>query len=280
MNLHVRHSLHYEYTDGVWLEPHTVYLHPKAYPHQQIRSYSLSVSPEPSMKVENIDAEGNRQQILYFKDATQSLVFEAEIVVQSDSYNVFEFVLFPFETERLPFSYPTSIHIFLQSYLLREGVTTYIDQYARQTAAAARWSSVQFLTDLCANISTDFIYEQRQTGAPLSAEATLISRKGTCRDFAVLYMACCRALGIAARFASGYLFGSPTHAHDLHAWAEVYLPGAGWRGFDPTEGKAVSSNHITLATSANPTAINPVSGTFRGRSRSELRTQVKLLEIT
>jgi transglutaminase-like putative cysteine protease len=87
-------------------------------------------------------------------------------------------------------------------------------------------------------------------------------------------------VGIAARFASGYLFGSPTHAYDLHAWVEVYLPGAGWRGFDPTEGKTVSSNHITLATSASPTAVNPVLGTFRGRSRSELRTHLKLIEMT
>ena len=87
-------------------------------------------------------------------------------------------------------------------------------------------------------------------------------------------MACCRSIGLAARFVSGYLYGNVLQENDLHAWAEVYLPGAGWRGFDPTEGQAVGNNHVYLAASGEPQSIAPLSGTFRGRARSLLTTEV------
>lgn len=278
MILNVSHRLFYTYSESVILEPHTFYLYPKSYPHQQIVSYTMTIDPVPSMLVQNIDAEGNHQRIAYFREATSWLNVSVEMAVRSEDFNLFGFVLFPFETEQIPFQYPESVKKLLQPYLVREGVTTYVEQYARQTAASERWKTVAFLTALSRDISQNFVYERREVGPPMLPEHTLIGRKGTCRDFAQLFVACCRALGIAARFVSGYLYGNALQEHDLHAWAEVFLPGAGWRGFDPTEGNAVINNHVHLAASADPALIAPVTGVFRGRAKSTLRAEVSVGE--
>jgi len=278
MNLKVSHQLFYTYSEAVFLDPHAIYLHPKAYPHQQVMGFSLAIDPIPSALVHNLDTEGNHQHLAYFNEKTNHLTISVEMTVQSEDFNVFDFVLFPFTTQQIPFQYPDTQKKYLQPYLVREGVTTYVEQYARQTAAAARWQTVPFLTTLCANIFQNFVYERRDVGAPLMPEYTLIGRKGSCRDFAQLFVACCRSVGIAARFVSGYLYGNELQAHDLHAWAEVYLPGAGWRGFDPTEGQAVMNNHVYLASSADPVLIAPVSGTFRGKAKSNLETMVDVKE--
>lgn len=279
MKLHVSHKLAYTYSDAISLDPQTLYLYPKVYPHQQIINYSLIISPTPSLLVHNIDAEGNHQQIAYFREPTHHLTVSVEMTIESADFNVFGFVLYPFETERVPFQYPDALKKYLQPYLVREGVTTYVEQYARQAAASARWMTVPFLTGLCQQIFQNFVYERRDVGAPLAPEHTLIGRKGSCRDFAQLFVACCRSIGIAARFVSGYLYGNALQEHDLHAWVEVYLPGAGWRGFDPTEGRAIMNNHIYLASSGDPQLITPVSGSYRGRTRSTLLVEVTVGEL-
>ena len=278
MNLHVKHQLQYTYSEGVFLDPHTVYLSPKTYPHQKVLQHTIQIDPLPSMLVENVDVEGNPQHLAFFKEKTNRLTINSEIILESRPFNVFGFVLLPFETERLPFTYHESLTPHLQPYLVRQGVTTYVEQHARQMAAGAQWRTVPFLTALCQDMAGRFVYERREVGPPLPPEHTLIGQKGTCRDFAQLFVACCRSLGIAARFVSGYLYGAPLQAHDLHAWVEVYLPGAGWRGFDPTEGKAVINNHLYLAASANPSSIVPVSGLFRGKAQSSLQADVTVQE--
>lgn len=280
MRLHVVHTLKYTYSEPIILEPHNIYLAPKAYPHQHIHEYSLEISPNPSKVVKNMAIEDNTQHIAYFvPEPIQELSINANMLIESKEFNVFDFVLFPFETQQLPFKYPDRKIGLLQPYLQRDGVTTYVEQFARQIAMSVRWNTVNFLTALSQNIAQNFVYEKRDIGPPNTPDYTLTNRIGTCRDYTQLFIACCRSLGIAARFVSGYLYGSELQAHELHAWAEAYLPGAGWRGFDPTEGKAVVNNYIYLATSAVPSIITPVSGTFRGNANSKLETNILIEEI-
>jgi len=99
----------------------------------------------------------------------------------------------------------------------------------------------------------------------MRGQDTLANREGSCRDMAVLYIEACRHVGIASRFVSGYVERRPPgEPRELHAWAGVYVPGAGWRGFDPTQGLAVSNRHLTLATAAQPAGAAPVTGSFGG----------------
>ena len=281
MNLFVSHQLSYSYSEPVTLNPHTVYLYPKNYPHQRLVDYSLQIEPKPSAIVQNLDFEGNIQQVVYFTKSvpTKSLVVSVEIAVLSDDFSALDFVIYPFNAAQLPFKYTDRKLNHLQPYMVLSGVTTYLEQYARQIAAAANWNTVSFLVRLCQTIKRDFQYEIRMEGPPLPPEHTLIAQKGSCRDFAVLFMACCRCLGIAARFVSGYMYGVLIQEHELHAWVEVYLPGAGWRGFDPTEGQVVGNNYIHLASAADATTVPPMAGSFNGQARSSLNADVSVRSV-
>ncbi|GAB3508872.1 transglutaminase family protein [Spirosoma knui] len=273
MHLHVRHDSEYTYDSPVALGPQTLYLYPRMYPYQRLLAYQLTIDPTPSHIVRNIDVEGNVQQLVYFNQPTRHLRVTAEMQLQSDEFNSFDFVLFPFETERVPFRYPKSVEDLLQPYLQRVGVSDQVESWARQLAASAGWQTTGFLMALNRAIQ-QFVYEIREEGAPLLPEQTLTLRKGSCRDYTTLFMAACRSLGMASRFVSGYLFGNPQHEHQLHAWAEVYLPGAGWRGFDPTEGSVVVNRHIFLTSTAKPELAAPISGTFQGKASSTLRSEL------
>lgn len=276
MILSVEHTLYYSYSNSVSLTPHTIYLTPKASPNQEITSFQLEILPTPNILYKNIDVEGNAQSVAFFNTPTDRLSFRAKVEIVSEEVNPFHFIYYPFGAETLPFKYPEKELVLLQPYLTNEGVTTLIDQFARQIAAEANWKTTEFLTRISKYIRYDFFYEKRLEGEAHSPETTLISRKGTCRDYAVLMIAACKAMGLAARFVSGYCYGSELQAHELHAWVEVYLPGAGWRGFDPTEGRIVDFHYIALASSSQAELINPIRGGFRGNAISSLNAFVDI----
>lgn len=273
MHLHVRHASEYTYDSPIALGPQTLYLYPRMYPYQRLLRYDLTIDPQPSRVIRNVDVEGNVQQVVYFGQPTRHLRVTVDIELQSEEFNSFDFVLFPFETGRVPFRYPKAVEDLLQPYLARDGVTSRVEDWAKQVAAGVGWQTVPFLTALNGAIQ-QFTYQIREEGLPLPPEQTLIDRCGSCRDYTTLFMAACRSLGIAARFVSGYLFGNPQQEHELHAWAEVYLPGAGWRGFDPTEGSMVVNRHIFLTSTAKPELAAPISGTFSGQAQSTLRAEL------
>ena len=273
MHLHVRHESEYTYDGPVALGPQTLYLYPRMYPYQRLLRYELLIDPQPARIVRNVDVEGNIQQLVYFNRPTHHLRVSVEMELQSDEFNSLDFVLFPFDTKRVPFKYPKKVQDLLQPYMERVGVTERVASWARELAAGANWQTTRFLTALNRAIR-EFTYEIREVGAPLPPEQTLVLRKGSCRDYTTLFMAACRSMGIAARFVSGYLFGNPQQEHQLHAWVEVYLPGAGWRGFDPTEGSVVVNRHIFLTSTAKPELAAPISGTFQGHAHSTLRSEL------
>jgi transglutaminase-like putative cysteine protease len=172
----------------------------------------------------------------------------------------------------------------LAVYLRKQNVTTLIDQVARSVAASAGWNTSQFLVGLNEYIFKNFAYEVREEGMPFEPEKTLLEQRGSCRDFAVFFVACCQTLGLAARFVSGYQYLSPdklidpTQPQDLHAWAEVYLPGGGWRGFDPTQNASVTDSYIPLAASAFPQNVSPITGTFAGNAGFSFNAGVQITQ--
>jgi len=113
-------------------------------------------------------------------------------------------------------------------------------------------------------INSQFRYQMREEAGVQSPAQTLLQRSGSCRDYATLFIEACRYLGLASRFVSGYLHAPATEAGNAttHAWVEVYLPGTGWKGFDPTGGEVTGNRHIAVAVARNPEAVPPVSGSF------------------
>lgn len=279
MVLSVEHTLHYKYSELVSLSPHYIYLSPKPSPHQKVSNFELKITPSADILYKNIDVEGNAQYIAYINSSCEELIFKATFEIESVLTNPYQFIHFPYNTKKLPFDYPEKEALLLQPYLNQTGVTTLIHQFARQLAAEVDWGTTDFLLQISKYIKENFVYEKRLEGPANAAERTLLNRKGTCRDYAVLMIASCKALGIAARFVSGYCYGSLLQAHELHAWVEVYLPGAGWRGFDPTEGKIVDNHYIMLASSAQPELINPITGGFSGGAKSQLNANVNIKRL-
>lgn len=282
MKFSVSHILHYSYSAPVHLTPHYLYLTPRISPYQELIVHQLTIWPHPNLLVRNVDAETNIQHIAYINEPSNEFKLTSFIEVESNSFNPFDFVYFPFEAQHLPFAYIEREKILLKPYLNDEGITTLIHQTAREIAANAEWQTGRFLTDVSQYIQRNFRYLTREEGSAYPPEYTLIHRNGSCRDFAVLMIAFCKAIGIAARFVSGYCYGDERHRHDLHAWVEVYLPGGGWRGFDPTEGNSVNETYLALAASAQPDHINPITGSFKSQKGvdSTLTTEIIIKPIS
>jgi transglutaminase-like putative cysteine protease len=281
MKLTIAHELDYQYTNAVFLEPHYLYLHPKRSSLLTLLSHEIEIMPPPSTIIKNLDYADNIQYIIFFKDTTSSLSIKVKSLVETTEFNPLSFIYHPFESSSLPIKYSDELEKVLSPYLVKDGITTLIDQTARQLAASVNWNTTAFLTTLNSYIN-QFSYEIREDGLPHIPETTLLSKNGSCRDYSVLYMAMCRALGIAARFVSGYYYidtENPDRIQYLHAWVEVYLPGGGWRGFDPTQNCLVSGNHVPIGASAIPQMVTPISGTFRGNAVSVFEAKVKIGEV-
>lgn len=284
MKYAITHQTTYTYNALVLLEPHVLRLRPRSDGYQQLRDFNLSIVPEPQGMTHLLDAEGNTITRCWWKDLqTEQLSITARSEVETFCTRPFDYLLELWATQ-LPLDYPTALLSHLQPYLSSTGGIVSVDhtanQLAQEIAHQVQWNPVTFLGELNQRIYSQLAYQERETGFPLPPSLTWAQKIGTCRDFVVLFMAVCRAVGLAARFVSGYEEGSPEHEQTLHAWVEVYLPGAGWRGYDPTHGLAVSDRHIAIAASGWPRYAAPVTGTHQGGggSSATLNSHISILK--
>lgn len=264
------------------LLPHVLRLRPRCDVTQSLDRFSVEVNPTPLQQAESIDLEGSNSLKLWFAPEleTSELTMTLTSEVTTHCENPFIYLLEPWAIQ-VPFDYPASLLRQLQPYL--EGSTP-VDaialQLAHEIAYETEGNVASFLAKLTQRIHQHCGYTIRETGEPLPPSLTWNQKVGSCRDLTVLFMEVCRAIGLAARFVSGYQEGDPDIAEfHLHAWSEVYLPGAGWRGYDPTLGLAVSDRHIALTASALPKYAAPITGSVRGNARSQLNYHLTLKRL-
>ena len=224
-----------------------------------------------------LDAEGNSTIKLWFQQMTDCLKIEVNSKVETRCTNPFNYILEPWASDLPITDYPAPVLAHLQPYLQLCSDPAIV-QLAQESWQAANGSTVSFLGELNQRIYQNCKYIIRETGDPFPAGITWNQKLGSCRDTAVVFIEACRIFGLAARFVSGYQEGdSDQSERHLHAWAEVYLPGAGWRGYDPTQGLAVGDRHIVLAASAIPRNAAPISGSFRGvGAKSEMTYHLEI----
>jgi transglutaminase-like putative cysteine protease len=267
MRFTIRHRTHYRYSSPVRLNPHRLRFHPRDDGAQRVIEHQLNISPAPLGRNDHLDLEGNRVSQIWFEEATDHLDIEVDMQIETLRRNAFDFILAP-EVAVLPIDHEHDL-ICARAYLERIDPDDAVTAFAAELSLEVKRNTLSFLDRLNRQIFADFTQTQRHTGEPQSPVFTLQSRQGACRDLAVLFVDCCRAEGIAARFASGYQKGNlQSERRDLHAWPEVYLPCAGWRGFDPTHGEAVADTHVTIAAAAHSRDTMPVSGIFSGEGAS------------
>ncbi len=265
MRYQIIHSTTYTYDRSVVLNPHIIRLRSRCDGTQKLLSFFLQIDPEPIGISHITDLDGNAILQTWFGESTDNLKIEARSEVETYRTNPFDYLVEPWALS-LPIDYPASMLSQLQPYLQPQyqiNVDPAVIQLAQDICFTADNQIGTFLMQLNQRIYENCQYIRRETGEPLPGGVTWNQKSGSCRDVAVLFMEACRAVGLAARFVSGYQEGDPEQKErDLHAWAEVYLPGAGWRGYDPTVGLVVSDRHIPLVASASPKYTAPISGNF------------------
>lgn len=258
------HVTRYRYSREVFLEPHVIRLCPRSEPGQRVLAFSVEIDPTPAGVSGSLDAEGNSVLWSWFGRMTETLTITTRFTAETLRPVPFDYIVPTAESARLPVPYPPHEQPVLAPYLAAEP-SPGASALAEEIAAEADGDVQAFLIRL-----TDRIYRLcevivRDEGDPYPADRTLAEARGSCRDLAVLHVVCCRHVGVAARFVSGYQEGDPdAEERELHAWAEAYVPGGGWRGYDPTHGLVVADRHLAVAASASPVGAAPVAGSLRG----------------
>ncbi|MBI2826532.1 MAG: transglutaminase family protein [Planctomycetia bacterium] len=280
MFFHVKHVTRYDYSSPVYCEPLTVRLRPRDDAAQRLLSYHLGVAPAPVGRSEFQDLDGNVSARVWFAGRTERLRVTSEFVVETLRANAYDFLLDP-ASVTLPLVYPAAVKAALLTYCVPPAAAERVSRLAKSVVEEAGGRTVPFLSALAARVRASCQTRIREHGAPWPAERTLAEGTGSCRDLAVVFNEACRAVGIAARFVSGYQQDDAgDQLPQLHAWSEVYLPGAGWRGFDPAKGLAVADRHVALAAAAHSADAAPTSGTFRATGATSRLTAEITVHVT
>ena len=266
LRIHIRHDTTYRYRTPVQLGQQLIRLHPRPDGGLRIRRGGLVIRPRPAGCAEGLDAEGNVVTQAWFWDPVEELHIRSAWEVDTLRDNPFDFLVTEPDVLRLPARYPVRMAATLASSCSVPPPAGPVAALADEVASRTQRHTLDFLSALALTLYENLKQERRETGDPLSPEETLARGGGACRDLAVLFMAACRSQGLAARFVSGYWLAGPEQGPPaLHAWAEVFLPGAGWRGFDPSVGLAVAEHHVPVAAAAAPAEAAAVSGAFWGK---------------
>ncbi|MDB5942253.1 MAG: dehydrogenase, partial [Ramlibacter sp.] len=273
MSIHaaLNHVTHYKYDRPITLGPQVVRLRPAPHCRSNIVSYSLKVEPAQHFVNWQQDPFANYLARLVFPQKTTEFKVTVDLVVEMAVYNPFDFFLEP-EAENFPFEYNEAQKQELAPYLVTEPVTPLLQQYLDKIDRKER-RTIDFLVWLNQQVQKDVKYLIRMEPGVQTPEDTLKNASGSCRDSGWLLVQLMRHCGLAARFVSGYLIqlvpdvksldgpsGTTVDFTDLHAWCEVFLPGAGWVGLDPTSGLMAGEGHIPLACTPSPSSAAPVEG--------------------
>lgn len=269
----LHHKTEYAYDRLITALPHVVRLRPAPHCRTPILSYSLKVQPEPHFLNWQQDPYNNFLARLVFPEATKTVSFEVDLIAEMTVINPFDFFI-ESSAEKFPFTYDTILTRELTPYFEKEELGPCLAKLVDEVRTEST-RTVDYLVQINQAVKDAVGYVIRLEPGIQTSEETLVKKTGSCRDSAWLLVQLMRHLGLAARFVSGYLIqltadvksldgpsGTEVDFTDLHAWTEVYIPGAGWVGLDPTSGLLAGEGHIPLACAADPISAAPITGSF------------------
>jgi transglutaminase-like putative cysteine protease len=281
----VRHKTVFYYAQPVSFGEHRMLFRPRDSYDQRLVASTLEIDPKPSDTRWIHDAFGNCVALFSFEGKAKRLSFDARLTVDHSPLAAPDFRIDP-DVLTYPFEYGADDRIDLARTIERHypDPNDEIGKWARRFLAPGErhTDTGKLLMTLCYAIRESFSYARRHEKGTQTPLETLTTRKGTCRDFALFMMEAVRSLGFAARFVTGYIFvpdrdGSDTlGGGSTHAWAQVFLPGAGWIEFDPTNGIVGNRDLIRVAVVRDPSQATPLSGTFAGEATDSLGMKVQV----
>ena len=295
MLLHVIHETRYRYQPAVDTAQHVVYLKPANSSTQQLLGYQLQIEPPPALLREQLDVYGNTRASFSFQSAHEQLTVVADSIVRTTfeplARDVFAApqLIAPWEQVRERFRYRAgAAYDSASEFLFASPYVPHGDAFTEfaQTSFTPGRPLLDAADALMTQIHTRMVYESESTEVNTPALEALEQGKGVCQDFAHIMVACCRALGLPARYVSGYMLTTPPPGQPRligsdasHAWASVYFPGQDaqsgrWLDFDPTNNRAPGEDYVTLATGRDFLDVSPMRGVIRGGSRHKLRVAV------
>jgi uncharacterized protein (DUF2126 family)/transglutaminase-like putative cysteine protease len=286
----IRHQTIYRYDNPVIFSPHVFRLRPAAHSRTAIHAYSLKIHPQQHFINWQQDPFGNYLARVVFTEPARELKIDVEVVAEMTVINPFDFFVEDY-AELFPFTYDPQLKRELVPYLEIREDGPLLKSWL-ETIDNTQRNPVDFLVDINRRLNQDIRYSIRMEPGVQTCEETLEKALGSCRDSAWVLVQILRHLGLAARFVSGYLIqltadvksldgpsGPEQDFTDLHAWAEVYIPGAGWVGLDPTSGLFAGEGHIPLACTPDPISAAPITGGFIGDAKCEFIFDNKVTRI-
>jgi transglutaminase-like putative cysteine protease len=287
MLYHVTHTTTYDYSEPVSLCHNALHLKPRCCPRQLCHHVELSVKPEPEQVQNQLDYFGNPITLFAIQEPHTRLLLRAESWVEvtpaepldAASTPPWELVRDSLRSDRSPAALEAHQYVFESRYVPRSDELL---EYAQPSFPPQR-PIAQAALDLTRRIHADFRYDPRATTVATPVHEVLTRRRGVCQDFAHLQIACLRAVGLPARYVSGYLVTTPrgqarlTGADASHAWVSVYAANAGWIDFDPTNNRIPSDTHVTLAWGRDYDDVSPVRGVILGGGHSTLEVAVDVV---
>jgi len=278
--IRIQHSTTYTYSEPVKLLPHKLMLRPRAGHDIQLESTSLSISPAHTVKWHR-DIYGNSVAVVAFHEPSNELKVVSDVVIGHYETAPLDFIVDE-KAVMFPFYFDPSERVDLVPYqtLCFPGDSDSVRDWLQQLWQPGQpIETYALLARINKEIVKNFGYKMREEPGVQRPAETLETGSGSCRDFATLFIEACRYFGLAARFVSGYLHCPDTvQGHgSTHAWAEVYLPGAGWKGFDNTSGIVVGQDHIAAAVTRHPGDAPPISGRYVGKTSKPPAMKVKVI---
>lgn len=282
--LQIDHLTVYEFAEAVALLPHKLLLRPREGQDIRIESASLSIYPAHQLRWQR-DVYGNSVAVASFAAPSQRLSIASQILLWHYDSQPLDFLVAD-SAVRYPFQYDPAEQIDLGPYLLpifpadQPQIAAWLRPLWQPGQVVETYLLLEWINKA---IASSFTYMQREQPGVQTPATSLAGHSGSCRDTATLFIEACRCLGLAARFVSGYLHspGAPQGPGATHAWSEVYLPGAGWKGFDSTSGLLAGGDHIAVAVGRHPESVPPVAGSFLAAQplSPQMRVSVQVAEI-
>jgi transglutaminase-like putative cysteine protease len=283
VKLGLRYQTTYRYEEPVGFSPHDVRLFPRSDRFSRVRRLDFTTAPKGTVRYSR-DVFENTVASCYFPERAKELEFRLAINLDLDEKDPFHFILESSAVET-PFEYDPAIAKLLAPYRERRTKERLVVPGWEPPTSRKRRDTVKTLVELNKTLHECIGYERREEGAALSPAETLRLGRGACRDVTVLLAEVLRQMGFAARLTSGYLRESDAETRraegSLHAWTEVYLPGAGWVGLDATNGVFCNHNFIGAAVGLTPADITPISGVYFHKKRipAQMTSRLELINL-